>query len=98
MLARGADPRACQLLSSYMIDHLARHERVRYWTGLRALLVSAQAADDERLLGNPFLQLAALLTVPPTAAGSTSVQGSQAQDGVQSQQGTNTTWRTLRVG
>lgn len=37
-----------------------RHQQGRYWQALRQLLARAQAAEDERLLGNPFLQLQAL--------------------------------------
>jgi hypothetical protein len=36
------------------------HQQGRYWQALRQLLSRAQAEEDERLLGNPFLQLQAL--------------------------------------
>lgn len=36
----------------------------RYWTALRQLVSAAQQANDERLLGNPFLQLVTLLSDP----------------------------------
>ena len=60
MLASGLDPRQCYYLSSFVLEHLMRHQQGRYWGALRQLLARAQAEEDERLLGNPFLQLQAL--------------------------------------
>jgi len=56
------DPRACLLVSQFMLEHLMQHQQDRYWTALRQLVTSAQQANDERLLGNPFLQLVTLLS------------------------------------
>lgn len=39
-----------------------QHQQDRYWAALRQLVTAAQQANDERLLGNPFLQLVTLLS------------------------------------
>eukprot|EP00775_Hariotina_reticulata_P012214 gene12214-12352_t len=57
VLSTCSDPRACLLLSQFMLEHLMKHHQERYWESLKQLVVTAQQADDERLLGNPFLQL-----------------------------------------
>jgi hypothetical protein len=60
VLSRCPDPRACLLVSQFMLEHLMRHQQEHYWVAVRQLVVAAQQADDERLLGNPFLQLVTL--------------------------------------
>ncbi|KAI8463686.1 MAG: hypothetical protein J3K34DRAFT_494699 [Monoraphidium minutum] len=60
VLASGLDPRQCYYLSAFVLEHLMLHQQGRYWAALKGLLAQAQAAGDERLLGNPFLQLQAL--------------------------------------
>jgi hypothetical protein len=45
-----------------MLEHLMKHHQQRYWASLKQLVATAQQADDERLLGNPFLQLVTLLS------------------------------------
>jgi hypothetical protein len=52
----------CLLVSQFMLEHLMQHQQDRYWTALRQLVTAAQQANDERLLGNPFLQLVTLLS------------------------------------
>lgn len=64
VLSGCSDPRACLLVSQCMLEHLMQHQQDRYWTALRQLVSAAQAANDERLLGNPFLQLVTLLSEP----------------------------------
>jgi hypothetical protein len=62
VLSSCSDPRACLLLSQFMLEHLMKHHQQRYWASLKQLVATAQQADDERLLGNPFLQLVTLLS------------------------------------
>jgi hypothetical protein len=62
VLSGCTDPRACLLVSQFMLEHLMQQQQDRYWTALRHLVAAAQAANDERLLGNPFLQLVTLLS------------------------------------
>lgn len=62
VLSGCTDPRACLLVSQFMLEHLMQHQQDRYWSALRALVASAQQSNDERLLGNPFLQLVTLLS------------------------------------
>lgn len=62
MLSGCTDPRACLLVSQFMLEHLMRHQQEQFWAALRGLVTTAQQANDERLLGNPFLQLVALHT------------------------------------
>jgi hypothetical protein len=49
-------------VSQFMLEHMMQHQQDRYWTALRQLVTAAQQANDERLLGNPFLQLITLLS------------------------------------
>jgi hypothetical protein len=62
VLSGCTDPRACLLVAQFMLEHLMRHQQDTYWAALRQLVADAQAANDERVLGNPFLQLVALLS------------------------------------
>ena len=62
VLSGCTDPRVCLLVSQFMLEHLMQHQQDRYWAALRQLVTAAQQANDERLLGNPFLQLVALLS------------------------------------
>lgn len=62
VLSGCTDPRVCLLASQVMLEHLMQHQQERYWAALRQLVTAAQHANDERLLGNPFLQLVALLS------------------------------------
>lgn len=39
-----------------------RHQQDDYWASLRTLVATAQQKNDERLLGNPFLQLITVLS------------------------------------
>lgn len=64
VLSGCSDPRVCLLVSQCMLEHLMQHQQDRFWTALRQLVSAAQAANDERLLGNPFLQLVTLLSEP----------------------------------
>jgi hypothetical protein len=62
VLSGCTDPRVCLFVSQFMLEHLMQHQQDRYWTALRQLVSTAQQANDERLLGNPFLQLVTLLS------------------------------------
>jgi hypothetical protein len=62
VLSGCTDPRVCLLVSQFMLEHMMQHQQDRYWTALRQLVTAAQQANDERLLGNPFLQLITLLS------------------------------------
>lgn len=62
VLSGCTDPRVCLFVSQFMLEHLMQHQQDRYWTALRQLVSAAQQANDERLLGNPFLQLVTLLS------------------------------------
>jgi hypothetical protein len=61
MLSGGFDVRMCFYLSVFVLEHLMHQEQGRYWGMLKQLLAHAQHSEDEQLLGNPFLQLQALL-------------------------------------
>jgi hypothetical protein len=43
------------------MEQLMAFQQDQYWGALRQLVGHAQQVDDERLLGNPFLQLGTLL-------------------------------------
>lgn len=60
VLSFGMDVRQCFYLSVFVLEHLMLHHQGRYWQALKQLLAKAQHREDERLLGNPFLQLQAL--------------------------------------
>ncbi|GBF94699.1 hypothetical protein Rsub_07435 [Raphidocelis subcapitata] len=60
MLTAAMDVRQCYYLSSFVLEQLMLHRQGRYWAALKQLLLRAQEEEDERMLGNPFLQLQAL--------------------------------------
>lgn len=79
VLTRCTDARACLFVSQFMLDHLMRHQQERYWSALRQLVATAQQQDDERLLGNPFLQLVTLLSQQTKQQGPSSLAASPQQ-------------------
>ena len=62
VLANSLDVRQCFYLSAFVLDYLMIHQQGRYWPALKQLLLQAQQAEDEKVLGNPFLQLQALFS------------------------------------
>ena len=51
----------CYYTSVFLLEQLMVSQQDTYWGALRQLVGHAQQVDDERLLGNPFLQLGTLL-------------------------------------
>ncbi|KAG2491347.1 hypothetical protein HYH03_010347 [Edaphochlamys debaryana] len=47
----------------YLLKHWMLNQRDKYWRSLRHVLGTAQQLNDERLLDNPYLQVAAMLNV-----------------------------------
>lgn len=60
VVSSSQDVRQCFYLSVFLLEHLMEHQQGRYWQALKQLMAEAQAVEDERLLGNPFMQLQAL--------------------------------------
>eukprot|EP00878_Enallax_costatus_P040644 GHUV01046974.1.p1 GENE.GHUV01046974.1~~GHUV01046974.1.p1 ORF type:complete len:393 (+),score=143.89 GHUV01046974.1:553-1731(+) len=80
------DPRACLLVSQFKLDYLMRHQQNYYWSSLRKLVAAAQKKNDEKLLGNPFLQLITLLSMEQEEAQQQEKERQQKEQKQQQQQ------------
>jgi hypothetical protein len=45
----------------YLLKHMMLNQAERYWQALRQLVLRAQSANDEKVLGNPYLQISAMI-------------------------------------
>jgi hypothetical protein len=63
VLHSSLDARQCYYMSVFLLRHLLANSQQRYWRGLRQLVAAAQAAEDDRLLRNPYLQCGTLLSM-----------------------------------
>jgi hypothetical protein len=61
VLSSCTDARVCYVTSRFLLEQLLSAQPGAYWPSLRQLVGHAQAVEDEQLLGNPFMQLGALL-------------------------------------
>jgi hypothetical protein len=47
----------------YLLRHLQLNQQEKYWRALRALLLQAQQLNDERMIDNPYLTAASMLSI-----------------------------------
>lgn len=94
-----------------MLEHLMRHQQQVYWSALRQLIAKAQQDNDERLLGNPYLQLVTLLEEqqkqqneqqqkqqqPGSASASPAQVSSSSGRGGQASSGVGAGWTSVRT-
>lgn len=80
MLSSCVDVRQCFYLSTFLLEHMMTHQQDRYWSGLRQLVIQAQHVNDERLLGNPFLQIGTLLRQQAASHGTHTASARQSMD------------------
>jgi hypothetical protein len=45
------------------VRHLQLNQQEKYWRALRALLLQAQQLNDERMIDNPYLTAASMLSI-----------------------------------
>jgi hypothetical protein len=65
VLSSGMDARQCYYFSKFFMEDLMHRQAGHYWEMVKQLLAQAQHQEDEQLLGNPFVQLQALLQHGP---------------------------------
>jgi hypothetical protein len=61
LLLESRDVRQRYYSALYLLKHLMLTQPERYWQALRQLVVRAQGLGDARVLGNPYLQISAMM-------------------------------------
>lgn len=62
-LMSSTDPRERYYAGVYLLRHLQLNQQDKYWRALRALLLQAQQLNDERMIDNPYLTAASMLSI-----------------------------------